>query len=62
MREQGAAERATVELKEGAALADAEWAAIIALCDVAFAEDFSRYFARFARSWHVLVRRDGALV
>ncbi len=54
--------RTTVELKEGAALAEAEWAAIIALCVEAFEEDFSRYFAPFARSWHVLVRRDGVLV
>ncbi len=53
--------RTTVELKEGAALAEAEWAAIIALCVEAFEEDFSRYFAPFARSWHVLVRRDGVL-
>jgi len=62
MFEQGATERTTVELKEGAALTAAEWAAIIALCDVAFAEDFSHYFAPFARSWHVLVRRAGTLV
>ena len=54
--------RTTIELKEGAALAEAGWAAIIALCEAAFAEDFSRSFAPFARSWHVLVRRDGLLV
>jgi aminoglycoside 2'-N-acetyltransferase I len=62
MSEQGAVGQATIELKEGAALTKTEWAAIIALCDLAFAEDFSRYFAPFARSWHVLVRQGGALV
>lgn len=62
MPERGMVGRTTVELKEGTALTDVEWAAIIALCEAAFAEDFSRYFAPFARSWHLLVRRDGALV
>jgi aminoglycoside 2'-N-acetyltransferase I len=62
MPERGMVGRTTIELKEGAALSEAEWAAIVALCEAAFAEDFSRYFAPFARSWHVLVRRDDALV
>ena len=62
MSERGLVGWATVELKEGVALADAEWAAIIALCELAFAEDFSRSFAPFARSWHVLVHQDGVLV
>lgn len=62
MPERGTVGRTTVELKEGAALSEAEWGAIIALCEAAFAEDFSRAFAPFARSWHVLVRQEGALV
>jgi len=62
MSEQGVTGQRTVEFKEGATLTAAEWAAIIALCELAFAEDFSRSFAPFARSWHVLVRQGGALV
>lgn len=56
------AARATIELTEGTALTDAERAVIIALCEAAFAEDFSQLFAQFARSWHVRVRLDGALI
>ena len=62
MPEQGVTGQTTVEFKEGTALTAAEWAAITALCELAFSEDFSRYFVPFARSWHVLVRRAGALV
>lgn len=62
MPEQGTVGRTTVELKEGTVLSDAEWAAIIALCEAAFAKDFSRYFAPFTRPWRVLVRQDGTLV
>lgn len=54
------AARATIELTASVALSAAERAAIVALCEAAFAEDFSQLFIHFARSWHVQARLDGA--